>query len=327
MVMEQSPAAPQFLDVTLLMERSEPRRSVLRVWQVVGMFLIVVMVSAYISSGEGEAASALNVLTFLFMLGLISTLGVISWNVVRRVRAEQQTVESIEELVRLRRWPEAGMLIEQLLSRPTRTPQGRIQGLIFLTSVLARYNRFEEAIAVQNYLLEDDRVDPGTGHGLRLARAMAMLRQDHLFDADRAINELRRQVSRAGRAMNEASANETEDADEIRDLPPVDQPQSLSAGLALVELYRDVKTGHPAEAIALFEATLPAMREQLGHRVADAHMLIAKAYDLLDRNGEAQTAYEHATLLAPPAELNRRYPETAPLANKYEPAIAPKEAA
>jgi hypothetical protein len=219
-------------------------------------------------------------------------------------------------------------LIEQLLSQPTKTPQGRIQGLIFLTSVLARYNRFEEAISLQNYLLQDERVDPGTGHGLRLARAMAMLRQDHLFDADRAINELRRQVSRAGRAMNETSAQtDADDADEIRELPPVEQPQSLSAGLALIELYRDVKTGHPTEAIELFESTLPAMREQLGHRVADAHVLVAKAYDLLDRVGEAQLSYERATLLAPPAELHRRYPETALLSEKYQPAIAPKEAA
>ena len=33
-----------------------------------------------------------------------------------------------------------------------------------------------------------------------------MLREDHLFDADRAINEMRQQVSRAGRAMNQANA-------------------------------------------------------------------------------------------------------------------------
>jgi tetratricopeptide (TPR) repeat protein len=88
-----------------------------------------------------------------------------------------------------------------------------------------------------------------------------------------------------------------------------------------------VKTGHPAEAIELFEATLPSLREQLGHRVADAHMLVAKAYDLLNRETEAAKAYENATLLAPPAEIYRRYPETASLAGKYQPAIAPQGAA
>ena len=217
-------------------------------------------------------------------------------------------------------------MIERLLSRPTRTPQARAHGLIFLTSVLARYNRFEDAIAVQNYLLENLQFDPGTVHGLRLSRAMAMLREDHLFDADKAINELRRQVSRAERVVTQESDDEAQSGSEKE---PADKspPQSLSAGLALVEIYRDVKTGHPQEAIDLFDSTSPAIREQLGHRVADAHVLVAKAYDLLNRSAEAQVSYEHATLLAPPTELHRRYPETAILAQKYQPAIAPKEAA
>ena len=67
-------------------------------------------------------------------------------------------------------------------------------------------------------------------HGLRLARAMAMLREDHLFDADRAISELRRQVSRAGRAMNESQASEDEQ-DENPEPIAQETPQSLSAGL------------------------------------------------------------------------------------------------
>jgi tetratricopeptide (TPR) repeat protein len=128
---------------------------------------------------------------------------------------------------------------------------------------------------------------------------------------------LRRQVSRA-------TAAEQQDTEQDQ---PQQAPQSVSAGLALVEIYRDVKTGHPAEAIELFDATLPAMREQLGHRVADAYALVARAYDLLGREAEAQRHYQKATLLSPPQELHRRYPETASLASKYQPAPAPKEAA
>jgi tetratricopeptide (TPR) repeat protein len=216
------------------------------------------------------------------------------------------------------------MLLQQVLGQPTRTPQARVGGLIFLTSVLARYNRFDDAIAVQDYLLDTFNLDGGTAHGLRLARAMAMLREDHLFDADRAITELRRQVVRAGRVMQEANEANEEPQGDVAEPEP---PQSLSAGLALVEIYRDVKTGHPTEAIQTFETTLSSLREQLGHRVADAYMLIAKAHDLLNQPEAAQMHFEKATLLAPATELFRRYPETASLSEKYRVAEAPKGAA
>jgi tetratricopeptide (TPR) repeat protein len=315
--------AVEFLDVATLLETSQPRRSGVRVWQIAGTFLFIVLLSTYIGSRGPAAERALNAVSGLVMIGLVGVMGWISWSTFRKAREEQMRIEAIEELIRLRRWPEAGMMLQQMLSQPTRTQQARAGALIFLSNVLARYNRFDDAIAVQDYLLENYALDGGTAHGLRLARAIAMLREDHLHDADRAINELRRQVSRAGRAMNE---NADED-DEESEPGPREIPQSLSAGLALVEIYRDVKTGHPQEAIELFNATLPSLREQLGHRVADAHMLIAKAHDLLGQEREAQLHYENATLLAPAGEITRRYPETAGLAQKYQPAEAPRGAA
>jgi hypothetical protein len=136
---------------------------------------------------------------------------------------------------------------------------------------------------------------------------MAMLRDDHLFDADRAISDLRRSTRRAEESDTNGNAG----------------PGFESAGLALIEIYRDVKTGHPAEAIELFNAKLPILRQQLGHRVGDSYALAARAYDLLDRQSDAQDAYEKATLLSPVEELNRRYPEVQNLAGKYRPATAP----
>ena len=196
------------------------------------------------------------------------------------------------------------MLLQEILSRPARSSGLRSQALIYLGAVLARYHRFGDAIAVYDHLLDHDLVDPGSAYGLRLGRAMAMLREDHLFDADRAISELRRLSADrgAGTGMD-------------------------SAGLALVRIYRDVKTGHPDEAAAIFEEMLPVLRDQLGHRVADAYALAARAYDLLGREAEAQDAYTRATLLAPLIELHRRYPEVEKLAAKYQPAPAPPEAA
>jgi hypothetical protein len=312
---------PTYLDVPTLLEQSQPRPGGVRLWQAFGVFVLVVLVSAFLSSRGGHLAAVINFFSYLVMLGLIGAMILISRSAFNHARDEQLQLECIEELVRLRRWPEAATMLDRLLGRPTRTLQARVQGLIFLTGVLARYNRFDDAITVQNELLDHAPLDPGTMHGLRLARAMAMLRADHLFDADRAISELRRHVTRAGRAMSDELSGST-------DVPQAEQtPQSLSAGLALVELYRDVKTGHPAEAIELFKSTLPALREQLGHRVADAHALVARAFDLLEQPEPAQTHYRNATLLSPAVELHRRYPETQALAGRYRPADAPQEAA
>src|SRR6476469_6385661 len=127
---------------------------------------------------------------------------------------------------------------------------------------------------------------------------MGMLREDHLFDADRAIADLRRSTRRS---------EESEQSDASSG------PGLEYAGLALIEIYRDVKTGHPDEAIELFNAKLPILRQQLGHRVGDAYALAARAYDLLGRRDEAQDAYEKATSLSAGSELLRRYPEVAAL--------------
>jgi hypothetical protein len=119
-----------------------------------------------------------------------------------------------------------------------------------------------------------------------------------LFDADRAIVDLRR------------------------------WPQAgESAGLALVEIYRDVKTGHATEALELVGAKRDLIRRQLGHRLADALVLSAQAHDMLGQSEKARTDYEEAALLAPAVELHRRYPETAGLSVKYPAGAAPAEVA
>jgi tetratricopeptide (TPR) repeat protein len=293
------PEEPVFLRVAELLELSRPRPRVPRMWFLLGGFIFVIMISTTVGNRSPAMHKAVEVFSALVMLGLVAALSGATLVMVRKLRGEQQQVEAAAELVQLRRWPEAAMMLEHYLSSPSRTLQLRSQALIYLSAVLARYHRFDDAIKVQDHLLDNDLVDPGTAHGLRLGRTMAMLREDHLFDADRAISELRRSVP-AG----------------------VD-----SGGLALVEIYRDVKTGHPTEAIELFEKKLPALRDQLGHRVADAYALVARAYDLLNQPEQAQQAWENATVLSPPAELFRRYPEVEKLKDRYSPAPAPPEAA
>ena len=293
-----TPDGTNFLDVHALIEQSQPRPRIAWFGYAAGLFLAVVLGSVLLQSRVPEARGVVDLLSKIAMVGIMIGLAVLTQVLVRRQREEMKQVEALEELVQLRRWQEAAMLARGLLAAPTRTPQARAQALILLSRVLARYHRFEDAIAIHNHLLESINFDDATAHGIRLGRAMAMLREDHLVDADRAISELRR--TSQGRE---------------------------SAGLALVELYRDVKTGHPTEAIEHFHEALPVFQKQLGHRTGDAYALLAKAYDMRGKETHAAAAYEKATHLTAVSELNRRYPEVSSLSQKYAAAETPNELA
>lgn len=291
------PLPPQFLDVPMLLESSQPRNRNNWFWYVAGGFFVTVLLCTWVGSSVPQMRPLVEAFSLLMMFAVFAVMGVFTFVVVRQQRGRQQQLEAVEELIQLRRWPQAAMLLDRILMEPARSLNTRFQALLYLSSVLARYGRYQDAIVVQNHLLDQISPEGPTAHGLRLGRAMAMLHEDQLLDADRAIVELRR------------SGGE------------------FSGGLALVEIYRDVKTGHPNEAVAMFEKKLPLMREQLGHRVADAYALVARAYDMLGRAADAQSAYTTATLLAPPIELQRRYPEISPVVQKYSPTVAPPEAA
>jgi tetratricopeptide (TPR) repeat protein len=285
---------PQFLDVPHLLDASQPRVRAGWFWYAAGVFLLVVMVSTYLSAGSPVLAGVMQWFSGFAMLGVVVVMGMLTMTMAKRQQAEAQQLVAVEELMQLRRWKEAAVILNGMLSSPMRAPHHRVQALIYLAGVLARYHRFGDTIIVHEHLLEHVPLDPGTEQGLKLGRVMSMLREDHLVDAHRAMSELRR-------GDNERP----------------------SAGLALLDIYRDVKTGHPDEAVEVFEQRLSVLRDQLGHRAADAYYLAAKGYDLLGREAESQRAYERATLLSPLSELQRRYPEAASLSEKYSPALAP----
>lgn len=268
-----------FLEVPKLLEQSLPGRGVWFVGYALGLFLLVLLASAYVAAAYPKWGNAANLgsafVTLLIVVGLVG----LTVRAARRNRAEQARLEGIDELIQLRRWQEAAGVLEQFLSFPTASHAGRIQGLIYLSMVLTRYHRFDEAIDASNYVLEHVQLDPVTEYTVKLSRAMAMLRLDHLVDADQAISELRR--------MGEGE----------------------SGSLSLIEIYRDVKTGHPEEAVDLFSKRLTSMRQQLGHRVGDAYALAGKAMRMLGRLDDARRFWTDATILISAEELIRRYPE------------------
>lgn len=233
----------------------------------------------------------------------------------RSIELERQSVERLEELVQLRQWPQALALATSILSRPMKLEASRLSALAATSSVLIRYHWFESARMIHESLLaEGGQIDPSMRHMIAVARAMTFLREDRLVDADGAMIELRREVNRARDIARRAQSGAGKEIDDqsIREID--------SAGLALLELYRDIKTRHYEEAIELFESKTKMMRDQLSVRVADAWALVACAYNARGRTAEAANAFRNATLLASFVELTRRYPEIARLDNVFEPA-------
>jgi len=241
-------------------------------------------------------------LSALALLGTLVAIIVLSAGAYRGFMAEQRLVQHAEDLVQLRRWQEAAMLLEALMSRPMRSPVARWRAMVMLSAVLMRYHRFEDAITVHDELLSEHALDSHGEYGIRVARAMAMLRLDRLYDADRAIGELRRMTVRS---------DERRRPEEVGGWLPA---AADSAGLALVEMYRDVKTGHPREALDLFRDALPTLRRQLGVQSGQAFALAARAAELLGREDDAARLWRDATTLVPAAELLRRYTEIGSLA-------------
>ena len=287
---------PKFLDPHLLIETSEPTGRSEWFWVVLGTLVLLMLVSSWAGSQAPEIRGLVRAFTAVMMIGGAAGVGFYTWTLAKGRYDELRRVEALEEMIQLRRWTDAAMTLQPMLSSPMRTAQGRVQALIYLGTVLTKYQRYADAMAVHEYLLAHVAMDDQATHALKCARVMAMLHEDWLVDADRAINELRRDASR-----------------------------ETSAGLALVEIYRDVRTGHPVEAIEMFRQRLPQLRRELGHRVADAWALVARAYDMVGQITLAAEAYLNATALAPIAEVSAKYTEVAALTGRYQPAAAPLE--
>lgn len=294
-------------DVPALLNDSRPKPAVRQA----GRALMAIWGVALIGPVLGLPAAPLEAAALLATLGgsiYLSLLGI-------GVRRENATLDRLEGLLAMRRTEECVVPLHRLMSRAMRGPENRLRAMLLLGGVLARLDRHDDALAVFNELIDGEGLAGPGGAVVKIARATEMLRADHLYDADRAINDLRRLLDRGGVAAEMALF------DSGMNTKP--DPAAL-AGLRLLELHRDVKTGHNEEAVEHFTAELPDLRKSLGHRVADAHALIAIAAHRLNRATDAQARFADATALAPLSELVKRYPDLWPLCSVYSPTQPPR---
>src|SRR3954464_6824628 len=144
---DPNPAAPavDFLDVNALLESSQPRMRT--GWFLPAMVTLVLLIfaSTYLSSRSPNMKALVDVFSGLIMLFILGAMMLMMWLTVRKHREERMKVEAIEELIQLRRWPQAAGMLHATLSQPAVAMSGRVQMLLFLSTVLARYNRFDDA--------------------------------------------------------------------------------------------------------------------------------------------------------------------------------------
>jgi len=324
------PPPPPALDVGALLEQSRPSAGSRRIGLLVPVAWMCVFAAAAVRLPAGE-----QTLISLLAIGVTVAISFVVRAAAGGAARERQTLSQFEDNLALKQIAAALGGLIAMLSRPMRTAEGRLRALILLATALARSDRQDEALQLYDELLDREHLGGPGADVVRVARAMAMLRADRLFDADRAITDLRQRLKRPADlpppqpkppADFENEDEAAEPAPEpamvpLADLEPAagltEHGTRLYAGVRLVELYRDVKTGHPDDALASFEVERDALRRGLGHRYAEALALIAAAHDRLGHADEAARAFSDATALAPVVDLIRKYPELAALPSKY----------
>jgi tetratricopeptide (TPR) repeat protein len=308
------PAVGPLQDVAGLIDASRPRGEVrllrpgIIIWLLLAAMLVVVL----------PIAPATLVALELVIWGALIGLVLYFWSIVKALRAEAQLIDGVEDALALKRYADVSAQLGWAMSRPMRHDQHRLRAMVLLATLLSRLGRHEDALVVYDALTQDERVAGPSGALVKLGRAMSLLQSDHLYDADRAIVDLRRLIDRGG------AEDELQQFD--ASAPPSPADAMSIGGLRLIELYRDVKTGHAEEAVHLFEQSLPTLTAGLGHRAGEAHALAAVAYDQLARPDDAQRCFANATALQGVADLLNRYPECRTLLTKYAPTPAPTQA-
>lgn len=263
-------------DLDRLLTTSQPRRQGLAIGP---LFLVAVLFALLVSMTSD--AGWVQALLPAVMAGSIIFAMFFAARAARRQREEMESLRLCDEAMRLGRWDELGGRLLAMLSSPFRRIHTRFQALIYLGTLLNRWEQHDQAIRLCDYLLESAQMPDPIAHSIRCARAYALLREDRLVDAYAAISQLRRTTAPG------------------------------SARATILEMYRLVKMGHHQDALDLFESNRDAFAGSLGHRSCDAWALAATAAANLNQQTTAEEYRRNAVTLSDKIEIARRFPECA----------------
>jgi tetratricopeptide (TPR) repeat protein len=218
-----------------------------------------------------------------------------AWRV-RTARTLEREVTGLGEQAMLRRYRaalrRAWMVLPWLVHHPSL--HGRT--VAALAQSLDDLGAYESAIAAYDHLLEGmPEQGPPTMH-LRISRAVAALRADHLADGDETLRKVRGAID-----------------------PYLGSP--IGAAFRMAQLIQDVRTHHYADALD-FEPTLLDDLRPLGVEAGFGHALMAlccqAARSETPRDTERQRAlaqrwWQRARTLLPEQTLLNEFPELSPL--------------
>src|SRR3954454_6953838 len=120
-------APPPFLPVQELLEFSRPEPRVAWVGWGAGLLLVIVITSALITSHFEQLRTPVRAVSVVAMFAIVGMLMSATLSTVRLHQQAQRLIDAAGEMVQLRRWAEAAVLLQQILSHPARTANQRTQ--------------------------------------------------------------------------------------------------------------------------------------------------------------------------------------------------------
>jgi len=288
------PAAPEPFhpptpdQVAALLERHPPRapQRWLGVVLLLGMLVMVTL-----------ATVVSHPLTWLLPWGYLIGMIVFISQRVRQHRKIDQQSQQAHDMTMLRQHPEALRLLWGFI--PAAATRATLQGqaIALMAHNLFQIGAHEAALVVFDHLRDQVPIDHPAAQQVAVRRAISLLMEDRLSDADDAIRRL------TG-ALDEYAGT---------DLPAL---------LLTAQLLQQTRTHHNNDAIltAGQPDTFTDTLRPLGTDAAYAHALVALAYQRESSKSQepsiaqtlrnrAQDAWSNATLLLPRASLAFRFPE------------------
>lgn len=210
------------------------------------------------------------------------------WTVIQQRRRGRLMLEAFEA-VQLREWPRAETALRQLLSRPIKIGQTRVEALLGLAAVAESEQQYDAAQHIYESVLQSNEADPIQKITTRIALAAAMLRTGQTADAVELAEKLGR--------------------DEL--------PGPLQAQVEMLTLFRAVTMGQVQDAVADAERRRELFRRHLSTRAGFGYALLAWAFDRDHQSDTARDYWRKATLLIRPKEIIERFDELSVLAERY----------